>query len=203
MCGVGKLLSLSWRHQPCSWCQQVSLTSPHPEALFRQCLCNENLFRPVWGMRQRPQGSSKSLYLLLKGARWGGLFQHPNISVPLWSAFLLIHMQFLPRVYSCWTEESWGKEVYNPRHFVSFWGKCRVFLYRIKYIHEPSILEVFQGQRVCQFVFISHVEVKIWWEVNSQKPPHPSPAGRKQCIWSNLPEVSLRDRERWTPIYHH
>lgn len=90
-----------------------------------------------------------------------------------------------------------------PDIFVSFWGKCCVFLYRIKYIHELSILEVFQGQRVCQFVFISHAEVRIGWEVNSQKPPHPSPAGRKQCIWSNLPEVSLRDRERWTPIYHH
>lgn len=127
MCGVGKLLSLSWRHQPCSRCQQVSLMSPHPEALFCQCLCNENLFRPVWGMRQRPQGSGKSLYLLLKGARWGGLFQHPNISVPLWSAFLLIHMQFLPRVYSCWTEEPWGKEVYNPRHFCKLLRKMPCF----------------------------------------------------------------------------
>lgn len=149
------------------------------------------------------QGSGKSLYLLLKGARWGGLFQQPNISVPLWSAFHLIHMQFLPRVYSRWTEGSRGKEVYNPRQFVSFWGNGCVFLYRIKYIHQLSILEVFQGQRVCQFVFVSHAEVKIWWEVNSQKAPHPSPGGRKQCIWSNLPEVSLRDWERWTPIYHH
>lgn len=42
-----------WRYQPCSWCQQVSLMSPHPEALFCQCLCNENLFRPVWRTRQR------------------------------------------------------------------------------------------------------------------------------------------------------
>lgn len=49
MCGVGKLLSLSWRHQPCSRCQQVSLMSPHPKALFPQCLCNKTPFRPVWG----------------------------------------------------------------------------------------------------------------------------------------------------------
>lgn len=35
------------------------------------------------------------------------------------------------------------------------------FLYQIKYIHQLSILEVFQGQRVCQFVFVSHAEVKI------------------------------------------
>lgn len=163
MCGVGKPLSLSWRLQPCCRCQQVSLMSPHPKALFPQCLSNKNPFRPVGGESTRdPQGSSKSLYLLLKGARWGGLFQQPKISVPLWSPFLLIHMQFLPRLYSRWTEGSWGKEDYNPRQFVSFWGNHHVFLYRLKCIHHLSIFGVFQEQHVCQFVFISQTEVKIW-----------------------------------------
>lgn len=111
MCGVGKLLSLSRRHQPCSRCQQVSFNVTTSQSFVSpMSLQKKNPFRPVWGKcATDQQGSGKSLYLMLKGARWGGLFQQPNISVPLWSAFLLIHMQLLPRVSSRWTEGSRGK----------------------------------------------------------------------------------------------
>lgn len=196
--------SVPVKTRPCSRCQQVSLMSPHPNALFPQCLCNKNPFRPVWrNVPETNKGPANPFICCWKEPGEEAYSSNPTV---------LFHPEVLFSSFTCSSfpgfilaeqKDHEGKEVYNPRQFVSFWGNGHVFLYRIKYIHQLGILEVFQWQRVCQFMFISHAEVKIWWEVNSQKAPHPSPGGRKQCIWSNLPEVSLRDLERWAPIYHH
>lgn len=213
---ISKLRYVRWcvaRENVCPCLEGISLaldasrsllTSPLPKALFPQCPCNKNPFRPVWGKcATDQQGSGKSLYLMLKGARWGGLFQQPNISVPLWSAFLLIHMQLLPRVSSRWTEGSRGKrslqfqticELFEEM-LVSFFIESNIFISWVFW-------RCFRGSVFVSLCYLLRGSLELM-RGKFPEGPHPSPGGCKQRIWSNLPEVSLRDWERWTPIYHH
>lgn len=177
--------------------------SPHPSAGFLQCLCNKNPFRPVSGnVPETNKGPANPFICCWMEPGEEAYSGNPTFLFDSEVLFTSFTCSSFPGFILAEQKDQEEKKFTIPDNLYAFEKWPRFSLLNQMYSSAEFFWEVFQGQPVCQLLFISYAEVKIWWEVNSQKHP-PHPAGRKQCIRSNLPEVSLRDQERWTPIYHH
>lgn len=198
--------SLSWRHQPSSRCQQVSLMSPHPKALLPQRLSNKYPFKPVWGNAPETNKGPTNPFICC--------WKEPGEEAYSSNPTFLFHSEllFFPNLHAVPSQGLFllNRRITRKRSLQSHtlckllrkWS-CFFFFYLNQIYSSDEYFGGVSGAACLSVCVYLSLEVKIWWEVNSQKALHPSPGGRKQCIWSNLPEVSLRDLERWTPIYHH
>lgn len=175
MCGVGKRLSLSRRHQPCSRCQQVSFNvttsqsfvfpnvsaiKPHSD----QCGGNApqtnkgpvNPFIWCWKEPGEEAYSSNPTFLF-----------HSEV---LFSSFT---RSYFPGFLLAGQTDHEEKEVYDSKQFASFLRKWSYLSLSNQIYLSAECFEGVSGAACLSVCVISYAEAKNWWEVNSQKAPTP------------------------------